>query len=523
MPALYIRHNNIMCGKFSIFVWCALFGALPLSAQVITNHNSIAQPDLAKPAVGVSFTDPSFNSTIVRITNAVANGMEGVFPDYSKHQAWNAGESLMMLRSGNGDVHFYNGNPPYQYLKTFPSSVQGVQDIFWHPDNPVLLYYVLDNTLNLIHEQTDEITTLHTFTNYAYVTTRAEGNMSNDGRYIALCGYDPDWNPVDFLLYDVTAGLVIGSINVSGSVSGFDWISVSPLGNYVVVDYADGTTGQFHGVEVYDRQFNFLWQQPLGAGHSDLGLDSNGDEVLIMDYYDENDNTTHIKKFRLSDGTVTDLLAVSPDFDLHESCRSMQRPGWVYVSTFDYVGRLTDNSASWLPFEDEVFALKMDGSGDVQRLAHHHSRRYSPATPDSDNSVYFAEPHATVNRNGTRIIWGSNWRQNMALVSSVDAYVCDVTGLIALAAEVNNFPETDAGVSIYPNPFTDTVTITIHGSTLHNATLTICNTSGQVLRKTENLSGQKITIPRGNLASGIWLFSITQDNKTIAAGKLLAK
>ena len=151
---------------------------------------------------------------------------------------------------------------------------------------------------------------------------------------------------------------------------------------------------------------------------------------MIMDIYEPETNKTFIKKFRLSDGKETTLLEVSPLFDLHISCRN-ENPGapfgsWCLISTFDFVGRLTDSSSNWLPFEDEIFLLKLDGSGSVMRIAHHHSRRYSPLTPDSDKSVYWAEPHATVSRRGNRILFGSNWRENIASQSSVDTYLIDL-------------------------------------------------------------------------------------------------
>jgi hypothetical protein len=87
---------------------------------------------------------------------------------------------------------------------------------------------------------------------------------------------------------------------------------------------------------------------------------------------------------------------------------------------------LTHDPRAWLTFEDEVFSLKLDGSGEVQRIAHHHSRRFSPITPDSDNSVYWAEPHATVSRNGDRVLFGSNWEQDVEQEAGVDAYIIDL-------------------------------------------------------------------------------------------------
>ncbi|MBI2301947.1 MAG: hypothetical protein HYU66_23845, partial [Armatimonadetes bacterium] len=205
----------------------------------------------------------------------------------------------------------------------------------------------------------------------------------------------------------------------------FDWVAIAPLGGFVVVDYASTETARFRGVDVYDRALNFVWQRPLGAGHSALGLDAAGNEVLVMAVYDPDRNVNDIKSYRLSDGSETTLLTTSELFDMHFSCRASDRRGWCLVSTFDFQGRLTDSAATWLPYEDEVFALNLDGSGTTRRLCHHHSRRYSPATPDSDTSCYFSEPHATASRTGTRVLFGSNWRDQVADCMSVDAYVVE--------------------------------------------------------------------------------------------------
>ena len=505
--------------KKIIFLILFKLSLISLYAQLISNHNAIPQPALSKPAMGVPYIDPVFNSSIERITNASAGNIPGIFPDYSKHQAWNADESMIMLRNGDGEVLFYSGTN-YQYIKTFPSFITGLQDIFWDPVNPTLVYYAFENTFNEINEQTEQVTVLHTFSNYSYISTRAEGNMSNDGRYIAMCGYDANWIPIDFFVYDALLDSLVSTINVSNLVTDFDWISVSPLGNFVVVDYADGTTGAYHGLEVYNRQLNLLWQKPLGSGHSDLGLDNSGKEVLVMDVYDPDSNMTYIRKFGLQDSSVTTLLGISAEFDMHESCRSMSRPGWVYVSTFDYIARLTDDSLSWLPFEDEVFALKMDGSGDVQRFVHHHSRRFSPTTPNPDSSVYFAEPHATVNNNGTRILFGSNWRQNVEADTSIDAYICNVNALITSNEDLIFKHQNE--VSIFPNPFQTIASIKTNFD-LKNAELKIYNMLGQEMKIINNISFRQIAINMENLAGGIYFYKLSENNILLATGKFIVE
>ncbi len=404
-------------------------GMNPLFAQTITGSQTIPQSTLQKPAVGTPVADPAFKTTLRRLTNARAVAMKGIFPEYSKRQAWNADESLLLLREGEGKALLYEGRT-YQFKKILEEV--GGDDVFWHPKEPSLLIFLLDNQLYSLNVATGVKKNLFTFPGYSFVGTKGEGNLSGDGRWLALVGqtYQEATQQVhfkDLMVFDLMTNQIVAQIPLPPGLENFDWVSISPKGNYVVVDYADAVSKRFHGIEVYDRTLKFLWQKPLGSGHSDLAVDVNGDEVLIMDIYDPDLNQHLVKKFRLADGSQTRLMAMSPLFDQHISCQNTRKPGWCLISTFDYVQRLSDNPASgWLPFEDEIFFLKLDGSSAVERLAHHRSRRYSPATPDSDQSNYFAEPHATVSRSADRVLFGSNWRESLADLAGVDAYVIDL-------------------------------------------------------------------------------------------------
>lgn len=189
----------------------------------------------------------------------------------------------------------------------------------------------------------------------------------------------------------------------------------------------------------------------------------------------------------------------------------MSRPGWVYISTFDYVERLTDSNADWLPFEDEVFALKMDGSGSVERYAHHHSRRYSPSHADSDNSIYIAEPHATVSRSGNRILFGSNWRTVIGEDFSVDAYLVDLRNLIT------GFPDNEldqaAGLyQVYPNPAGDYLHIRAEKAT-SDYRLRLFNSVGMMLKEFM-VNQNHANLDVSNLPTGLIYYQITDKNGT---------
>ncbi len=484
-----------------------------LVGQFVTDHNAIFQGDLAQPQKGVLTTDPNFHTPLLRLTDARSSEIHGLAPDYSKRLAWNCDESFLLLRSGWGDAYLFNGGN-YQFVKAL-NGVAG-DDVFWHPSDPQKLYYSIDSALYSYNVVTDLVTEVHLFTPYNFANTCGEGNLSNDGRYYALAEryYNYTTGEVtyhDLTVYDIREDKIVSTVNLpQEQLSDFDWVSISPLGNYVVVDYASWETGRYHGMEVYDRNFNFIWQKGLGPGHSDMGLDASGKEVLIIDIYNETDNLTHICKFDLATGDSTSLLTVSPLFDLHESCRSMLRPGWVLVSTFDYVGRLSDSKEDWLPFEDEVFALKMDGSGSVERYAHHHSREYSTYTPNRDSgAVYFAEPRATMSKSGNRILFASNWRLTMNEDFSVDCYLVDLRNMITGYSDVLTDKSKNV-IRIYPNPIGDYLNIHYENGPL-DGYIGIFDPIGKEV-KSFPLNKDQAIFDLTDLQAGIYYFKIFDKN-----------
>jgi len=497
------------------------------NAQWITHHNPVPQPDIAKPAVGVPITDPQFGTTVMRISNARESEFAGIVPQYSKRQAWNADDSFLLLHTGDGRTLLYDGQT-YAPVKELDGYF-GV-DVFWHPTDPNVFYFNPDSILYSYNLSHSIATRLHVFTPYTWANTRGEGNMSNDGRYYAVVGQVYDYITYevtfkDIVVCDLQTNTEISVLSIpQDSISSFDWVSISPLGNYVVVDYANEITGRYNGVELYDRNLNFIWQKPLGAGHSDLGVDANGDEVLVMDIYDPVENVYHIKKFQLSDGQETTLLSVSQLFDLHISLQNQQRSEWCFISTFDSPGRLTDVGISWLPFEDEIFAVKLDGSGEVQRIAHHHSRRYSPSTPDPDNSVYWAEPHATVSRDGSRILFGSNWREDVESDSSVDTYLVNFSSWVSVQRQGESHRQ---GLNLnqnYPNPFNISTVIGYHLPVGARVTLKVYDIIGRELVRLvdeyREAGRYEVEFDAAELPSGVYIYRL-QAGKFMDSKKLL--
>lgn len=73
--------------------------------------------------------------------------------------------------------------------------------------------------------------------------------------------------------------------------------------------------------------------------------------------------------------------------------------------------------------------------------------------------------------------------------------------------------------SIYPNPFSSQATI-YSDVPLNNATLEIYNAAGQVVRRTEQVSGQTIVLMRGELTEGNYLLVVKENGRVITRSHL---
>lgn len=87
----------------------------------------------------------------------------------------------------------------------------------------------------------------------------------------------------------------------------------------------------------------------------------------------------------------------------------------------------------------------------------------------------------------------------------------------------NNFQNTIEAVSIFPNPFTTSINITINNEMqINNCELRIYNILGADIMNT-TLSKQITTIETSKLPSGIYFYKVITSNKTIQTGKLISQ
>lgn len=382
----------------------------PQEISFITNFEVYQTPALPEPDPRKAYIDPVFGTCIVRVTdrqNDLLNPYDdssGLKNEYARVQAFNADESLLLIRSIESFWYVYDAHS-LQPLGEVPVSVEPRWDAY----DPNLLYYIDETRLMSYDLSNGDFEVIRDFAGdfpdraLAAVWTRYEGSPSYDTRYWGLLAQDSEWESFAFLVYDKqNDSAVIREISTGYSI---DNVTISPLGNYFLASFDEyceygqlGSESEPCGLMVYDQKLENGRSLLRIIGHYDTMLDAAGREVIL---YQDIDTDT-ISLLDLETGAVTPLYPI--DFShtaigLHFSGRASELPGWGLVSTYNggYPGDQT-----WM--DDVIFAIELKPNGRVVRLAHTQSLYDENVEQD-----YWAEPHVSVNHNFTRVIFTSNW------------------------------------------------------------------------------------------------------------------
>jgi hypothetical protein len=386
-----------------------------------TGFETLQIPALDEPAPRVPFHDPVYGSCLVRVTDRSSDPVpsdppQGMKNEYSRVQSFNADESQLIAFTTEGNWYLYDARS-----LTPLGQIPVEQEPRWDAEEPDLLYYTDETRLMSYRISSGEQQVVHEFAedfpgrSLAAVWTKYEGSPTLDGRYWGLMVEDQEWMTVALLIYDLETDQITAMREIPPSE--IDSVSISPLGNYLLAFYDVtcehgqlGTIDQPCGLMVYDRTLENGRGLLRVIGHSDPVLDSNGHEVIVYQDID----TDRISMLDLASGAITPLFSI--DFShsaigFHFSGRAFNLPGWALVSTSNGT---TPFSSTWM--DDQVFALELKQDGRVVRLAHTHS-----VFDEDIEHDYWAEPHASVNRDFTQIVFTSNWGQ--AGTDEVDMYM----------------------------------------------------------------------------------------------------
>ena len=92
----------------------------------------------------------------------------------------------------------------------------------------------------------------------------------------------------------------------------------------------------------------------------------------------------------------------------------------------------------------------------------------------------------------------------------------------SLSSPIMNAEETNEVVNIFPNPFNTYVNVILNNQIFTDSELRLYNILGEMVINS-TLNKQFISLETNNLPSGIYFYSIINDNKIIQSGKLISK
>ncbi|NJC28313.1 T9SS type A sorting domain-containing protein [Neolewinella antarctica] len=366
--------------------------------------------DVPKPAYLESFTDPSFGTTIRRISDAGPGNL--IVPMYSTVQAWNADESRMILLNQTRDRHVLLDGTTYAFVRQLDDvRPADVEQIFWDFDDPDVFYYPEGNTRDFIRYtvSTGAKETIVNLEGISNCTGTAE--MGND---VQMMSWDSDvftWrcDGVTAFSYSIsTAELTTFAISAVNDVAP----AAAPSGNryYHQTDVyaADGTkTGDLN---------------ETGGEHACLGKLANGNDAYFAISFAEGPRGGCLGDIIAHDLTTGDCFPVisqAQGYDYSQSgthisalAHKNTQGGWLAASMVGY-----DRDGQALLDQELVIARVERGNVAVYRIGHHRS--------DEDQFDYYGEPHAVISPTGTRVLFGSDW-SGADDGESVDSYVVEL-------------------------------------------------------------------------------------------------
>ncbi len=378
----------------------------------IDDPQAILEPAPLPPQpVGVPFLDPVFGTTITRLSDTSDSTGFGTHI-YSQLQAFSSDNQYLLLIENSAYVARRLDNNTL--VAGLDSSSWNAPR--WHPAASHTVVHFDSNDDSVVRLQFTDIDTLTTDTVFTFpspyatvLSNQSFDELSEDGRWLAGMALRNDGEPVIFSLD--TENLALGAElplhdlytgpcqpdPVYGDVWP-DWVGVSPLGNYLVVQWVRDGTAMCSGLETYDIQSGaFVGRVNDSHPHGDLGVHSDG----VTEYFMTIDNTPPPPHNNFPamcyyplPGTPTAGDPVYLQFDFpwlfsHLSCRGPNGVG--------LVTSVTDKDGEWGPFEQELFLQYDDGS--VLRLVHHRS----------SSCGYWVQPRASISRDGRYVVFASDW------------------------------------------------------------------------------------------------------------------
>lgn len=446
--------------SFFVFLFLFILGASPtwsFDYHIGTDIHAVPHPIPPKPARGVNYTDPTFGTTIVRLTDAATDDgatSRYIINTYAKNNVENAGGTRALLAATNKGAVLYNVDKTsprkYTYVKRalaspFYGNGFGVVEPRWDATDPNKFYFVsgmkfYSYTVVGDSEGSDYTTLIRDFSsNFPSATrigTDEEGSPSLNSRYWTWTVFEGD-TKVQAFTYDKDSstpdpgknGKILGQLSksayasVCSPVGQCNWCGTSVDGTKAIL--AGSKDATHAGYVSYNINFTGMVDLNGWNQHSDVGRDVNGNNIAVgIDafYYSGGGCAQRYSFSDLNTG-LNQCISARPFPDRNASVYSyghisagnqaLSTPGWALYSSYGCAfcnGDCTCGGTGQVSADCQLIALMEIKHADSCASSPYtgHSRIWQVAHHNSGYQ-YLAMPMAVMNRTGTRIYFKSNW------------------------------------------------------------------------------------------------------------------
>lgn len=412
-----------------------------VTAKIVAENEALVRPIITQPSPGQSMQDVTFGHTVTRLSDSTQHlRVKGqnryiLKTDYSRVQAENSDGTLLLTLAANS-----HGILQYSLLSTNggkarlidlpnnnPSGLGILHDqteARWHPQDPHKIRfikgqnsYVGDLRVFELDLQKKKVKVLADLTgklpkhwgNRLYGMTYQEGGYSADGNRAAWAvelGDGHAETPVGYVAFDLrNGGEILGTKDYDKRRH--DNISISPSGQYVVIASRRKTS-------VFPVDFSKERVIAREAQHSDICTTATGEDCYLSVSFNDTENPDYgwVYMEELASAKRSRLLNIfgEGNTSIHFSAKASKRPGWALISTFNCAAG--DSSTRPTRLCDRVSLIELKANPQIIPLAWAHSR----------GEHYYAEPQASLNSDGTRAYFNSDWGKH----DEVDIYRIDI-------------------------------------------------------------------------------------------------
>lgn len=461
--------------------------------------------DIKKPAYLSTIIDPSFGTTIRRISNAGTGGV--IVPMYSTVQAWNADESLMILYNQSTSNHDLLDGMTYQFIRTLNDvNPADLEQIFWDFNEPDVFYYPERQTNNFIKYSVNT-QTKQTLVNLVAVSGCNGGvKMGND---IQMMSWDSD----------------VFTFRCDSETAFSYRISTQELTTFSMDEVKTAAPGvapsgdrYYHRSQVYNNLGSRSMDLNVSSvEHSCIGKLTNGNDAYFAIAFAQGPQggcIGDIIAHDLTTGKCIPVISQSQGYNYPQSgthisalAHKNTEGGWIAASMIGY-----DKNGEPLLDQELVIAKAEEGNIKVCRIGHHRS--------DEDQFDYWGEPHAVISPTGTRVLFGSDWSGSED-GQSIDSYVVELP-TFSTTVSTNELTQQQNNYKVLPNPVNESTVIEFDNPNNRQVTIRIYDLSGKELAH-DHIYSSRYKVNTENLSSGIYFFKLSNFKGIDITGKFMKK